>query len=193
MAISALFPLLAALSLATAAPATLAATVEYLLDPAASSVTFETDFGPDLITGTIPLERADVRLNFDAVAESSISVVLDVSEATASFPFAAQALKGPKVLAVQDHPKITFKSTGIVRAGDGAEVSGQLTIRGVTKSVILQAQILRPPGSAADDFSRLTVHLTGRINRSDFGATGWPDMVSDEVRLLITARIDAEG
>lgn len=51
MARSALFHLLAALSMATAAPAT---TVDYLLDPAASSVTFETDFGPDLITGTIP-------------------------------------------------------------------------------------------------------------------------------------------
>jgi len=39
------------LSLATAAPA---ATIEYLLEPAASPVTFKTDFGPELITGTIP-------------------------------------------------------------------------------------------------------------------------------------------
>lgn len=193
MSRSLIYSLLAALSLAMTAPATRAATIDYLLDPAASTVTFETDFGPDLITGTIPLERADLSLNFDSVGASTISVALDVGGATASFPFAAQALKGPKVLDAKDHPRMTFDSTSIARAGDGADVTGNLTIRGVTKTVTLKATITRPPGSAADDFSRLTVRLIGRVNRSDFGATGWADMVGDEVRIIITARIDAKG
>jgi len=59
--------------------------------------------------------------------------------------------------------------------------------------VTFQATISRLPGSAADDFSRLTVRLTGSVNRSDFGATGWAEMVGDEVRIIITARIDARG
>ncbi|MBL9053493.1 MAG: YceI family protein [Tabrizicola sp.] len=184
------FLLVAALAL----PSALAAeTLTYVLDQDASTVTFETDFGPDLITGTIPLESADLKLDVDAIARSSITVVLDVSGATASFPFAAQALKGPKVLAAKDHPTIGFVSSAIRRAGDEAEVTGALTIRGVTRDVTLQARISRPPGSSPDDLSRLTVRLTGRVNRSDFGATGWADMVGDEVRILITARIDAEG
>lgn len=190
MARSALFHLLAALSLASAAPA---ATIDYLLDPAASTVTFETSFGPDLITGTIPLESANLSLNFDTVGASSISVALDVGGATASFPFAAQALKGPKVLDAKNHPRMTFDSTRVTRAGDAAEVTGKLTIRGVTKTVTFRSEISRPPGSAADDFSHLTVRLTGRVNRSDFGATGWADMVGDEVRIIITARINAKG
>ncbi len=180
------------LSLATA-PAAPAATIGYRLDPAASTVAFETDFGPDLITGAIPLTLADLRLDFDNVANCTIAVELDVSGATASFPFAAQALKGPKVLDAAAHPKMTFQSTAIARDGDAAKVAGNLTIRGVTRPVTLRAEIFRPQGSAQGDFSRLTVRLSGRVNRSDFGANGWDDMVGDEVRIIITARIDAKN
>lgn len=181
---------IATLALASGAAA---ATVDYLLDTAESTVTFETDFGPDLITGTIPLDSVELKLDVNEVANSAISVALDVGGATASFPFAAQALKGPKVLDATAHPRMTFDSTNIRRTGNSAEVTGNLTIRGVTRTVTLLAEISRPQGSAADDFSRLTVRLTGRIKRSDFGATGWADLVGDEVRILITARIDAKG
>jgi polyisoprenoid-binding protein YceI len=184
--------ILALVALLFALPAQ-AATVAYQLDPAASTVAFETDFGPDIITGSIPLEKADLSLDFDNVRNCTIDVALDVTGAQASFPFAAQALKGPKVLHAKEYPRMTFASTSIKRAGEAADVSGKLTIRGVTKPVTLKAQIFRPKGSAKGDYSHLTVKLTGRVNRSDFGATGWSDMVGDEVRIIITARIDAKG
>ena len=171
----------------------MAAGIDYALDPSASTVAFETDFGPDLITGSIPLRVADLHLDFDNVKNCTVAVELDVSGAKASFPFAAQALKGPKVLDARAHPRMTFASTSVKRAGNAADVTGQLTIRGVTKPVTLRAEIFRPQGSAATDYSHLTVRLTGRVNRSDFGATGWSDMVGDEVRIVITARIDAKG
>jgi polyisoprenoid-binding protein YceI len=175
------------------AQASFAAQVAYALDASASTVAFETDFGPDQITGSIPLSEADLRLDFDNVANCTVSVELDVTGATASFPFAAQALKGPKVLDASTHPRMSFESTSVARAGEAAEVTGNLTIRGVTRPVTLKAEIFRPQGSAEGDRSRLTVRLTGRVNRSDFGATGWLDMVGDEVRIIITARIDAKG
>lgn len=169
-----------------------AATVAYRLDAAHSTVAFETDFGPDKITGAIPLEKADLKLDFANVANCTVEVALDVTGATASFPFAAQALKGPKVLAAKDHPQMTFESTSVRGAGNAAEVTGNLTIRGVTREVTLTAQLFRPQGSAPDDLDHLTVKLSGRVNRSDFGATGWSDMVGDQVRILITAQIDAQ-
>lgn len=170
-----------------------AATVAYKMDAANSTVAFETDFGPDKITGAIPLEKADLKLDFANVTNCTVEVALDVTGATASFPFAAQALKGPKVLAAKDHPRMTFESTSVKGAGDAAEVTGNLTIRGVTKEVTLKAQLFRPQGSAPDDLDQLTVKLSGSVNRSDFGATGWSDMVGDQVRILITARINAQG
>lgn len=178
---------LAALILA-AAPA-LAKPVPYLLEPDESSVGFETDFGPDLITGAMPVKSAKLVLDFDAVSNSRIDVALDVVNAHASFPFAAQAMKGPKVLDSMNFPEMSFRSTAIHRDGDGARVDGDLTIRGVTRPVTLQANIYRQKGTEAGDLRQLTVQLKGTVRRSEFGATGWSDMVGDEVRLNILARI----
>ncbi|MFM7443922.1 MAG: YceI family protein, partial [Tabrizicola sp.] len=150
---------LAFAALLMALPA-LAGTVAYKMDAANSTVAFETDFGPDKITGSIPLEKADLRLDFDNVKNCSVEVALDVTGAQASFPFAAQALKGPKVLAAKDHPRMTFESTSVRGAGEAAEVTGNLTIRGVTRKVTLTAQLFRPKGSAATDLDHLTVKLT---------------------------------
>ena len=175
--------LLALTSAATAAP------VPYALEPAQSTVGFETDFGADKISGRMPVTQADLRIDFDNLAATTISVTLDVGHAEASFPFAAQAMKGPKVLDSAEFPQITFRSTSVKTDGDGAQVAGQITIRGVTKPATLHATIFRQKGSAEGDLSHLTIRLTGAVLRSDFGATGWSDMVGDQVRLDIIARI----
>lgn len=166
-----------------------AAPVPYAIEAAKSSVGFETDFGPDKITGTMPVTRADLVLDFANAANSTVAVTLDIAGASASFPFASQALKGPKVLDAASYPEITFASTSVRPKGDGAEVKGNVTIRGVTRPMILSAQIYRQDGFVEGDFSHLSVLLTGAVNRSDFGATGWADMVGDAVRLRILARI----
>lgn len=179
---------LAAVFLLLALPAQ-AAPVPYDLQTDQSTVGFETDFGPDHITGAMPVKSAHLVLDFDQVGNCIIDVALDVSKANASFPFAAQAMKGPKVLDSDAFPEMVFRSTTIRRAGEGALVDGNLTIRGITRPVTLAATIYRQQGSDAGDLSRLTILLTGTVNRSDYGATGWADMVGDEVRLKITARI----
>lgn len=166
-----------------------AAPERYVLEPEASSVGFETDFGQQDITGRFPITQADLTLDFDSAANSTIDVILDVSRATASFPFAADALKGSNVLDARNHPTIQFVSTRIRAQGSGATVEGNLTIRGVTKPVTLAAEIFRQQGYADGDRSHLTVTLRGAVSRSAFGATGFADMVGDEVRLDIHARI----
>jgi polyisoprenoid-binding protein YceI len=167
----------------------IAAPADYVLEPEASIVGFETDFGEQDITGRFPITQANLTLDFDSAANSTIDVILDVSRATASFPFAADALKGSNVLDARNHPTIRFVSTRIRAAGDGATVQGNLTIRGVTQPVTLDAQIFRQQGYAEGDMSHLTVQLRGAVQRSAFGATGFADMVGDEVRLDIRARI----
>jgi polyisoprenoid-binding protein YceI len=179
--------LLLAPSLAAAAPAA------YRLDAAASTVAFEVDFGPDIIAGTMPVLSADMTLDFDRPEDSRVTVLLDSSRATASFPFATQALAGPGVLAIADHPAIRFETTAFrPQPGPGAraEIDGLLTIRGVTRPVTLAAEIFRREGAAADDLSALSVHMGAAISRAAFGADGWSDMVGDEVRIRILARIE---
>ena len=167
-----------------------AATTDYVLDPAASTVAFETDFGPDLITGSIPLLVADLRLDFDQVENCTVDVTLDVAGAKASFPFAAQALKGPKVLDTRIHPRITFESTSVAPAGTAADVTGNLTIRGVTKPISLDVEYA---GSSKNPYGQVIVgaSVRGSINRKDFGVS-WSALletggmaVSDTVKLEI--------
>jgi polyisoprenoid-binding protein YceI len=161
----------------------------YALQPEASTVGFDTDFGPDHITGTMPILQADLTLDFARVANCKIAVTLDAAHAVASFPFATQALTGPRVLDVRDFPTIAFVSTKVLAEGDGARVEGQVTLRGVTQPMVLHAVVYRPPGSAEGDLGHLSVRLTGQVQRSHFGAVGWADMVGDVVRLDILARI----
>ena len=59
----------------------------------------------------------------------------------------------------------------------------------MTRPATLQARIYRQDGFKPGDYSHLSILLTGTVNRSDFGATGWSDMVGDQVRLRILARI----
>ena len=123
-----LIPILAVLLMPGAA---LAAPSAYHLQPELSSVGYETDFGPDKISGTMPVSAADLTLDFAQVAGSKISVTLNASGATASFPFAAQAMKGPKVLDTAEFPMISFVSTSVKKEAQGATILGTITIRGV--------------------------------------------------------------
>ncbi len=167
--------------------------VAYTLEADKSVVAFETDFGADTVSGQMPVARADLSLDFDKVANSQINVELDVSRAKASFPFAAQALKGATVLDAGTYPRMIFHSTAVRATGKTAAVTGNLTIRGVTRPIVLKAEIYRQTGFVDGDLSHLTIRLTGRVNRSDYGATGFADMVKDEVRIVITARIARRG
>lgn len=186
--IPALFLLLSApiltLQAASAAPSA------YHLQPELSSVGFETDFGPDKISGTMPVAKADLTLDFANVAASKVKVTLNAAGAEASFPFASQAMRGPKVLDVAEFPEISFVSTGVKAEAQGATVTGNITIRGVTQPTSFHAEIYRQQGTVEGDLSHLTIRLTGAVARSAFGAQGWRDMVGDQVRLNILARIE---
>jgi polyisoprenoid-binding protein YceI len=178
-----------ALCLTLMASPGLAAPAQYALQPETSTVGFQTAFGTDTITGQMPILSADLTLDFNNVAASKINVVLNAAGADASFPFAAQAMKGPKVLDTATYPTLTFQSTAVRKTAEGAEVTGNLTLRGATRPLIMQAVIWRQKGQPEGDLSKLTIRLTGTLKRSDYAATGWSDMVGDEVKLDILARI----
>ena len=77
-------------------------------------------------------------------------------------------LKSPDFFDVAKFPTMTFKSTSVAKAGDGYAVTGDLTLHGVTKSVVLK---LETPGKAQTDpkGSKRGFTATTTINRKDFG------------------------
>jgi len=175
-------------ALIAAAPLT-ASPRNYALDIAQSDVKFAWDFGQDEVKGTMPVASAALSIDFANVANSHVDVSVDVTGAEAGFPFASQAMKGPKVLNAAEFPQIKFISNTVRRQGDSAAIDGNITVRGVTRPMHFDAQLFRPRGSQPDDLSNLSVVLVGALNRSEFGAGGWSDMAGDQVRLKITAFI----
>jgi polyisoprenoid-binding protein YceI len=166
----------------------------YQLDTSASYVGFDLDFGANHISGKMPVARADLTLDFDKVAASKFHVSLDVTRATAVLPFAAEALRSPQVLDAKSFRQIEFQSHKVRRLSPTtAEVSGLVTLRGITRPLVLQTEIYLQKGSVKGVYSHLSVHLTGAVNRSDFGAVGYADLVGDQVRLDIRARIQAQN
>lgn len=161
----------------------------YTLDRDASTVSFSYTLLGVAATGSMPIASADIALDFDRAAASHADVTLNVAAATTSNPMATEALKSAEVLAADRYPRIRFVSREVAARPGGARILGDVTIRDVTRPMRLDARIFRPEDAAPGDRSRLTVVLTGAVERSAFGATGYAGAVGDEVGLRITARL----
>lgn len=180
------------------APAAHSAARAYVLDPGASRVGFSFTLNGAPVQGEMPVARADIRIDTANLAASSADVTLDAAGAGTGLIFATQAMKGPEVLDTARHPQIRFVSRRIRlgaggRISDGAVMTGDLTLRGVTRRISLDAALYRLPGSAPQDLDVLDVRLSGQISRAGFGAAGYATLVGDTVTLDIRARIRAAG
>ncbi|MFK7881290.1 YceI family protein [Roseobacter sp.] len=190
--------LLLSTGLASLATAGLAATTPYDLLAERSSVSFIFDLSGNSQTGTVPIKTADIRVNTRNLAASSADVTTDIRQAKAGVLFVTQALLSPSVLDAETHPIVRYTSTRIIlgqagRISEGAEIDGNLTLRGVTRPLRLAAELTRPAGTAANDLSVLNIRLTGALSRAAFGANGYPKLVDDTVRLDISAEIRARS
>lgn len=171
----------------------LAEPARYLLDPDASSVGFTYTLSGQESKGTMPVTQAELVLDFEQVSRSSAHVTLSAARARTGLVFAAQALKDASVLNTERYPDIKFVSRKIVASGNGARIDGNVTIRGVTRPLTLNAQIFRRQGSEAGERSQLSVLMTGEIDRREFGASGYANLVDPTVSLRILARVDRVG
>ena len=165
---------------------TLAAPTDYDLITQQSRVGFTWFLNQDAISGTMPVSRADISLDFDRPNNSRVSVSVDASKARAGAPLASDAIKGKSVLWTDRYPEITFQSRTVKRDGKGGAImTGTLNVRGVTQPQTFTAQLFRPAGTKAGDRSELTIRLKGSLSRSAFGATGYSSFVGDTVELDI--------
>jgi len=191
--------LIACLGAALLAPQRLlAAPLAYRLVPEATEVRFSFLLSGQPQHGRIPVGAARIRIDPQNLARSQADITLDARRARTGLIFATEALKSPGVLDAARFPEIRFRSTRIRlgpdgRLSGGAQIRGDLTLRGVTRPLALQAALYRRPGTAPDDLRELDVHLSGQLSRAAFGATGYPELVADKVTLAIKARLRRGG
>lgn len=133
------------------------------------------------------------------LTDATINVSIDVATVDTRVADRDNHLRSADFFDVEKHPKMTFKSTKITRTGDGEyTVTGDLTIRGVTRPIDLQVKF---EGAGKDPWGnqRAGFSATGKLNRKDFGLT-WNTvletggmLVGDEVKIHIEAELVKAG
>lgn len=136
------------------------------------------------LAGTLQLDEKDI-------TKSSIEVTLDATTLDTREPRRDTHVKSADFLDVANFPTMTFKSKSVSQAGEGRlKVTGDLTLRGVTKEVVLEVDGPTPAIKAGNRTLR-GVSATTRINRKDFGVNwsraldGGGVVVGDEVSITL--------
>lgn len=136
-------------------------------------------------------------LNFDAnqPERSHADITIDTGSVDTPSERLNGMLKGTDVFSVSQFPSATFKSTSVVRTGPTTgRITGDLTIKGVTKPVVLDATFGGGGPDSLNGNYALGFHATTTIKRSDFGLTGmvWAAYVGNDVNLVIEALFEQE-
>ncbi len=161
------------------------------LDPAHSSIEFvarhlmvtKVRGGFGTFSGTIEIA--------DNPTESVIDIEVDMGSVVTGSADRDGHLTSADFFDVENHPKMTFVSTSIIDKGDGYQVTGDLTVKGVTNPMTLDAEYLGvmtdPWGNAKAAFS-----ASGEVNREDWGLTWNAPLEAGGVLVSKNAKIEIE-
>jgi polyisoprenoid-binding protein YceI len=180
-----------AASLASALPAA-AQQATWSIDPTHSEVGFRVKH---LVISKVPGKftkfEGTITADPKAPTAAAVDLKIDVTSISTADEKRDGHLKSPEFFDAAKFPTMTFKSTKIVATGkDAYDVTGDLTLKGVTKPVTLA---VRSNGFVKDPWGndRAGFEVTGKLNRRDFGINfsavleAGGAVVSDEVELLI--------
>ncbi len=182
----------ATLAVALALPAA-AATTTWQIDPAHTAASFAVKH---LMISTVRGEFKGVTgaVNWDDqdITKSTVDVTIDAKTVDTSEPNRDKDLKSDKFFDVEKYPTITFKSKRVEQVSVGKlKVTGELTIHGVTKEVVLDVE--GPSASVKDPWgnTRAAISATTKVNRQDYGVKwnanidGGGVVVGDDVNITI--------
>ena len=131
----------------------------------------------------------DGTLVYDAenVGASSVTVTLPLSGLDGHVDAFNEHLRSADLFDAAKYPEITFTSTGVEAAGEGKlKITGDLTIKGITKSVVLDATLNGRGEHPMAGREAIGFDATTTVSRTDFGLGYAVPAVSDEVVLRIT-------
>lgn len=167
-------------------------TQKWALDAAHSEVQFKVKhLVIATVTGTFKVFSGELESAGEDFSEAKVNFSVDMNSIETNNADRNAHLKSDDFFSTEKYPTMNFVSTSFKKVSDSEyELTGDLTIRDVTKSVTLKAeyggQIVDPWGN-----TKIGFEVEGKINRKDFGLT-WSAMtesggmvVSDEVKIHI--------
>jgi polyisoprenoid-binding protein YceI len=179
---------LALAALLGAAMSVQAAPVTYKLDPHHTMVLFSWNhFGYSNPTADIGLGEGTVVFDEQNPADSSVQVTLPMTRLDTHVTALDEHLKKADFFDAAKYPVITFKSTRVEPLGGHKfKVTGNLSVHGVTRPVVLDATLNKVGPHAMSKTQGIGFDATTMLKRSDFGVGAYVPNVSDEVHVRIT-------
>jgi polyisoprenoid-binding protein YceI len=138
------------------------------------------------VSGTLVLNPANP-------AAAKLDVTIPVSSIYTTVDELTQHLKGAEWFDTAKFPTAHFVSTKIEVRGTEAQISGNLSLHGVTKPITIQARFVGAGNHPMTKAPAIGFEGRATIKRSDFGVSYGVPFVSDEVNLTITAAFDRTG
>ncbi len=157
-------------------------------------MTTSTDIYPDYIAGTWKLDPTHSEVSFtvkhlmiskvrgtfetfdvtivtaEDPKDSTVVATIDVASVNTGVEARDQHLRTSDFFLVDEHPEMTFTSTSVDGGPDDFTITGDLSLRGVTKSVVLKGEF---GGIITDGYGQTKAGATAttKINRHDFGVS----------------------
>ena len=165
-----------------------AAPVTYKLDPGHTMVLFSWNhFGYSNPVADFGLGDGTLVFDDQHPAQSSVEVTLPLANLDTHVPALDKHLKEADFFDADKYPTVTFKSTKVQPLGGNKfKVTGDLTVHGVTKSVVLDATLNKVGPHPMTKAQAIGFDATGTLKRSDFGVGAYVPKVSDEIKIRIT-------
>jgi polyisoprenoid-binding protein YceI len=184
--------LAAALSLPAAA-----ATSTWQIDPAHSAAQFAVKhLAISTVRGAFTSVKGTIQFDDSDITKSSVDVTIDVNSVDTRQPDRDKDLRSDHFFDAEHFPTITFKSKRVEQLSPAKlKITGDLTIHGITKEVVLDVDGPTAPVKDPWGHQRMAINATTKINRQDFGVKWNATMdnggvvVGDEVSITIDAEM----
>ena len=138
----------------------------------------------------------DAQFQFDPAdpTRSTLSVTIPIASIDTGVAALDEHLRSPDFFDAAQFPTATFRSTKVEATGPKAlKVSGELTLHGVTKPVVLDVTINQVGPYPMGGRPSAGFDATATLKRSDFGIDAWKSMIGDEVELRIEVEAVRDG
>jgi polyisoprenoid-binding protein YceI len=183
----------AAIVAGTSVSTAVADPVAYTLDASHSQIVFSYDhLGFSTTYGMFSGFEGGIMFDADDPAASSVEVAFPVKTMLTGWEARFGHFMGDDFFAAADDEMVTFTSTAIEVTGDNtAMITGDLTLNGETKSVVLDAVMNKNDTNPMANKPWLGFDATTSVLRSDFGLGAFAPAVSDEVQIQISIEAGA--
>jgi polyisoprenoid-binding protein YceI len=148
-------------------------TSTWTIDPAHSAAEFKVrHMMISYVKGEFSSLSGVLKLNEMDYTQSSVEASVPTASVRTGDDKRDAYLKNADFFDIEKFPALTFQSTNIAIAGDNSYmVTGNLTIRGITKSVTLTVEDLSKPSNDPWGHKRIGLSGSTKVNRKDFGLT----------------------